>query len=31
MNGNIAAFADGMKHVAQGLFEEGRSLLIDMV
>jgi hypothetical protein len=28
INGNIAAFGDGMKHVAQELFEKGRSLLI---
>lgn len=31
MNGNIAAFEDGMKHVAQDLFEKGRSLQIDVV
>jgi hypothetical protein len=31
MIANIAAFEDGMKHVAQELFERGRLLLIDVV
>jgi hypothetical protein len=29
--GNKAALEGGMKHVAQELFEKGRSLLINMV